>query len=1014
MAKNFESNIKRWSLFAPKEAAQLSQLKSSRISFCKAENGELNLKSESGAEVYYLHSEKDPMHEAKKWFSELPLKNVNVIYVFGVGLGYYYEAAWEWLRGDLQRSLIFFEDDLEVIHRLLETDIGTNLLHDHQVTLRYYGESNELNLDAFLCNFSLYEYATSALESYEKFRPVIVNKIKSHIAFFSVLNRATTLEYSLHGVSFFTNYFRNMLYLPQSYLGSSLFGKFKGVPAIICGAGPSLEKNVKQLEHLKDKALIFAGGTALNALGVKGILPHFGVGIDPNPDHFTRLVMNQAFETPFLYRNRMLHEAFRMIHGDKLFITGAGGYNISEWFEKNLGISAADVDEGCNVLNFSLSIAEALGCNPIIFVGVDLAYSQGQSYASGLISHPIHDQKNSFRTKHAFEELLVKKDIYGEPIHTLWKWIAEAIWYSKYASTHLDVTLINATEGGIGFPNVINAPLEVVAQSYLTKTYDFGAIIHGEIQNAQPPPTLTTERIEELMVDLSESLHRCWLHCHAIYSELDSALAESIKGIKLDFEKIWAKKKEIEAELFVEPAYTYFLRVFNDAYLRAYGFEAMRIIFDEGLIPQEEIEFKKIKLDSLRFHFLKQTALINSSLIQETISEHDGMNKAAEEWSKISKEAHVKLAQGSTKLFDYITEERYALDNQSLMINDPEMNLSFNLPFDPNKGKHLEHYPSGTIKLEQFYQDSLLHGPSTFFSEDGKILAKNWFIKGKKQGKFFTYYHSGEPHSIQRFKDGQPDGRQQYFYRDGSPKTILMYKHGQLNGNVLLYFPNGRPERSLEFVNGKRNGIERIWDEKGMIIVEAEYKDDKPLGAARRWHSNGKLAKEVTFDNETGRWIINFWNSNGIAINHEELFEDDYFDKVTKHTGELTGSLDEVFKQINKIVPLLTQKIDNSHPENNQKMDFQKEFNNITEELKHLHAISEELKVESDLNAGNVLEPLWKSPSTQREVEKQLESLKQLMAKEIGNIEKGIKDVVSGLGPKQENPKPPEEDKTDH
>ena len=116
------------------------------------------------------------------------------------------------------------------------------------------------------------------------------------------------------------------------------------------------------------------------------IEPHFAAGIDPNSPQYLRLLHNTSFETPYFYRGRMHHPAFRLIHGPRLYINGGGGYDTPEWFEEHLGIASEVVDEGHNVVNFCTSLAYELGCNPIIFVGLDLAYTGMQAYAPGVVA----------------------------------------------------------------------------------------------------------------------------------------------------------------------------------------------------------------------------------------------------------------------------------------------------------------------------------------------------------------------------------------------------------------------------------------------------------------------------------------------------------------------------------------------------------------------------------------------------------------------------------------------------
>lgn len=119
----------------------------------------------------------------------------------------------------------------------------------------------------------------------------------------------------------------------------------------------------------------------------------------------------------------------------------------------------------------------------------------------------------------------------------------------------------------------------------------------------------------------------------------------------------------------------------------------------------------------------------------------------------------------------------------------------------PN-GQYLLFYPSGATKMESYYVQGQLHGPSTFFQESGQVLTKSWFIHGNRQGKSWWYYATGALYSIQRFHDNLWHGRQEYYYADGTLKTVMHYTHGVLNGAVRLYASTGNLERELHYHQG--------------------------------------------------------------------------------------------------------------------------------------------------------------------------------------------------------------------
>lgn len=117
---------------------------------------------------------------------------------------------------------------------------------------------------------------------------------------------------------------------------------------------------------------------------------------------------------------------------------------------------------------------------------------------------------------------------------------------------------------------------------------------------------------------------------------------------------------------------------------------------------------------------------------------------------------------------------------------------------DVREGQMLLFYPSSKLKMENFYKDGDLHGPSTYYSEQGEILYKGWFIDGVQQGKCWKYYFQGALYCIETYLDGCLHGSQQYYYPDGTLKTKLCYSHGKLKGNAILYNPSGTIERKIK------------------------------------------------------------------------------------------------------------------------------------------------------------------------------------------------------------------------
>lgn len=453
--------------------------------------------------------EQKPVHRlsAKQlaaWLKQLSLDGVKVLYVYGLGAGEAYEALSPWLHARRQRSLVFLEDDPRVLHQFLDSDLASRMLCDRQVRVYAFDrpEADQPLFNQLAWDYNLQPMAVTASKAYAGDRAERFAILKDRLIHEHHSKGEFAQEYLDQGIVFYQNFYANMLQLSSCRLGDGLFGQFKGVPAIICGAGPSLNKQIPMLKELKDKALIFSGGSALNALSHAGLWPHFGCGIDPNMLQLRRLKDQLGNEVPFFFRSRMNHRAFKMIHGERLYVTGTGGYETARYFERCLGLPFHEIDEGHNVVNFSASLAQAMGCNPIIFVGLDLAFTGMQTYAGGVVADPSVSKEMVAR------DGVLRSDIYGKPIYTQWKWIDESKWITDFAEQHPKTRFLNATEGGLGMEGVSNVIFAEIVRDKLKHSWDLDGLVWATIQQSSLPKD-TGAKINGAMHDLRTSLECC-------------------------------------------------------------------------------------------------------------------------------------------------------------------------------------------------------------------------------------------------------------------------------------------------------------------------------------------------------------------------------------------------------------------------------------------------------------------------------------------------------------------------
>lgn len=765
----FHEHLELWGRSNPKEALLMPYIDVGAWQFCKAENGDINLLSEQNGKVESLYDQSDPTKEANAWFQSLSLKTSEALYIYGLGLGYYYRAAKEWLHADMKRALIFLEDDPAILRRFFETELAGELLKDLQVQIAYLPneDSHKEILTKIYWTIPFAKAQVSALQFYQKKRHKAFEDLYYEISYGVDLRRSLVDEYLEFGAAYFINCYQNILSISSSYNGNHLRDKFKGVPAIICGAGPSLEKNMSILKELKERALIFAGGSSINVLNCGAIQPHLCAGIDPNEAQNVRLHHAQAYEVPFFYRNRLNRNAFKTIHGPHLYMVGSGGYDIAKYFESRFGIEGDDFEEGHSVISFCLEIAHRLGCDPIIFMGMDLAFTDRRTYSEGVIFDPAVEQKTLDEYANFETTGLLRKDINGNPMYTLWKWIAESEWIGDWAKQHPEVKIFNCTEGGLGFPYIENRSINEIAAEFFQRQFDLQGRIHGEIQNSEMPQISEVQALESL-VDLKESLIRSREDIQVLMEDVQRGknVVENDGPPPLQS----GRAALAEVELGDEPAYQYVIGIFNQMYACLLNRELELIKYDKTLVNEQQRFLRRMDLNLRRFEFLLQTIDVNLSALNYALEQYEKEKKALPK--KISCEA---LTHSESKDFLEIIKWK-----------NPDF-----------KGEtETTYYDSGAIKTETHYKEGVLDGLSTFYSEKGQLLSQASFVRGKLEGEVLWFYLCGAIYSRQNYLKDCPHGSQSYFYRDGTLKTQLEYEKGTLL-SAQLYSKEGNLKRNI-------------------------------------------------------------------------------------------------------------------------------------------------------------------------------------------------------------------------
>ena len=186
------------------------------------------------------------------------------------------------------------------------------------------------------------------------------------------------------------NFYHNVQYIPTGYKAFQLFRAIPDdIPAFVVSAGPSLNKNIKELKRAKNKSFIIAVDTAVKPLLREGIVPDMFAtldGLKPLKLVKTEQARNLPLLTMVTAANAILD-----YHTGKKFFYDEGYEYVRKMFEMN-GKKLEGFPTGGSVATLAFSLTCHLGFRKIIFVGQDLAYTDNKSHADGTFQDAMPEE----------------------------------------------------------------------------------------------------------------------------------------------------------------------------------------------------------------------------------------------------------------------------------------------------------------------------------------------------------------------------------------------------------------------------------------------------------------------------------------------------------------------------------------------------------------------------------------------------------------------------------------------
>lgn len=343
---------------------------SRRIQFEESRKGGTTAQVTIAGNDVYLHSRFDPKREADRFIESQEIKKTGLVILYGFGCGYHVEALMEQLHN--QARAIVIEPDVSLFMSVLEHRDFSSLFADKRMTL-LVGWSPE----------EMFQYFETRIVEFFLSVKVITHEVSFRF-------NTQLIQQMMDVVNDFMEYGTTSLYTAASIAAQSKFNSFMNMPqalfnpgiahlkdiakeqaAVVIGAGPSLAKNI---ELLKEAPVIkIATGTILKRLLSEGIVPHVVCHIDY---HF-KLTKKYFQDLPPLDNTLLLMDSRASYKTADMYPGPIATWDdpfMAHFLEKVRPSEHGTIPPGATVSQTCYYLARYMGCNPIMFVGQDLAY----------------------------------------------------------------------------------------------------------------------------------------------------------------------------------------------------------------------------------------------------------------------------------------------------------------------------------------------------------------------------------------------------------------------------------------------------------------------------------------------------------------------------------------------------------------------------------------------------------------------------------------------------------------
>ena len=436
-------------------------------------DGKVVLAADKGGTTYRLDSLYDSKPILDLWFESLgdDWDYNSKLFLYGFGNGMYAKAFLQSARSDC--SIIIYEPSYRIFSTVLKNFDLTEVLSNNRVSFIFGPLLKERDIRRTLEDHMSYSDALSCRSSIHLNYDVLFpdDCVKYHDNLFRVRDAiiASQTVHDRFGADYNKNTFNNLRLLRESMDIEKLAENMpEGIPAIVVAAGPSLDKNIREIANAKGKCIIISTDTALKPLSLAGIIPDIAMIMDGKKDA-RYLSEEDSRSVPLVCTPRSGTEFLNLHKGIKFF-TNDYCEHINGFME-TCDRRLIDIETGGSVANSCFSLALLFKCNTIILMGQDLAYTGDKTHSSVTVRGSVKTEVENL------EHVVMDVDIEGKPIRSSEEFKTYREWFERKIADNPEINVIDATEGGVRIAGTTLMTARDAIEKYCTESFDFSEVV---------------------------------------------------------------------------------------------------------------------------------------------------------------------------------------------------------------------------------------------------------------------------------------------------------------------------------------------------------------------------------------------------------------------------------------------------------------------------------------------------------------------------------------------------------